>query len=884
MALPLYSIVVPLYNTARYLPDLLRTLERQRGRGAAFELECVFVDDASPDDAGRIARDWLARTGIAGRVIEQENSGVSAARNNGLDAVSGEWVTFIDSDDFVSDGYVAGVQRFVASLGERAAEASLVSCKVVNFHESEQRYDHAHSLKWKFVRGDRLFPLAEYPEFIQSQAATAFFPVERLRASGVRFLEGLHAAEDAVFVASYLITQQNPAIACVAGSEYFYRKRASGDSAVQQYKQNPDFYFGRFTRGYLPLFERAERLLGAIPRWLGQYFLYDISWLFPREQNVQFKATHLSETEQSEVLGLISDVLRYLDPMWIREFTIPWMAIEHRNLLMALKGAPLLTDEFVLVSDADRARDLVRLSYYFVGDLPDERITTGGRPAGIAAAKIRRLDYLGQTTMRQRIVWVRVDSDLAVHLDGVQRRVVKGYPWPHYTRTRATLGLDSFSAPSARSVPEVDARPALRRLAGDVMYRAAATFPKAFAGTRYETAGRELQEIRKIEAAKVLAARSDDYAHAWLFMDRLVAGDDNAEALHRYVRAHRPDINAFFVLAADSAHWERLREAGARLLAYGSAEHWAALMRADFVISSHLDVAMVEPMPVEHYPGGKAPWRYVYLQHGVRQHDLSIWFNKKPISLIATASTDEQRELVEDDSPYALTELEARLTGFPRHDAIVERSGASAGTERRTVLFAPTWRKNMTDANNKLSVDLAASEFGRNWFGLLNDPRLHALAERFALDLAFLPHPNFREGIPDGLLSERVTLMTEVEDMTELMVASRLVVTDYSSIFFDAAVAGADIAYFQFDADSYLTGAHTYVPGDWDYGAHGFGPVAGDVDAMIEVLARQLDPAHSSEFDVYRDRVRRTMPNLDGRASSRVLEAILSLNSAAPVD
>ena len=883
MAIPLYSIVVPLYNTARYLPDLLGSFERQKGRGEAFELECIFVDDESPDDAARIAREWLERTGIPGRVIEQPNSGVSAARNNGLDAATGQWVTFIDSDDFVSDGYVSEVQRYLSSLGAEAERAALVSCRVVKYQEDEEAFDRAHPLKWKFVRGNRLYSLAEQPEFIQTQAATAFFPVERLRASGIRFLEGLHVAEDAIFVASYLVTQENPSIACVAGAEYFYRKRASGDSAVQQFRRNPDFFFGRFTRGYLPLFERAQELLGTVPRWLGQYFLYDINWIFPREQNVALKATHLSDDEKAEVLGLIRAVLRYLDPTWIREFTIPWIATEHRNLLMALKGAPLATEEFVLVSGVDPRRDLVQISYYFVGDLPEELISTGGRPAEIAAAKVRRLDYFGQTLLKQRIAWVRIDGPLGVHLDGVERKVVKGYPWAVYTRSRATLGLDVFKKTSGGSA-EVDARPALRRFVGDTMCRAAATFPKAFAGTRYEAPGRELQEIRKVHAAKVLAQRAGDvYAKAWLFMDRLVAGDDNAEALHWYVRKNRPEINAFFVIEAGSPHWERLSRAGAKLLAYGSREHWAALMHAEFIISSHLDIAMVDPMPVAHYADGKPPWRYVYLQHGVRQHDLSIWFNKKPISLITTASVDEQRELVEDDSPYLLTNLEAKLTGFPRHDAIVEQRAASAGTRRRTVLFAPTWRKNMTDKRNKLSVDLASSEFGRNWFGLLNDQRLHRLAERFDLDLVFLPHPNFREGIPDGLLSERVTLMTEVEDMTTLMVSSQIVVTDYSSIFFDAAVAGADIGYFQFDSDSYLNGAHTYVPGEWNYRAHGFGPVAEDVDSMIDVLTRQLDPASSGDFDVYRERVRRTMPNLDGKASERVLAEILRLNSAEPI-
>ena len=202
---------------------------------------------------------------------------------------------------------------------------------------------------------------------------------------------------------------------------------------------------------------------------------------------------------------------------------------------------------------------------------------------------------------------------------------------------------------------------------------------------------------------------------------------------------------------------------------------------------------------------------------------------------------------------------------------------------RRRVLFAPTWRNSMMGAKTgdgperSLRVDLASSEFGRNWFALLNDPRLHEIAERHDLELAFLPHPNFRDKIPQGILSDRVTLMTSVPDMTELLLSAALVVTDYSSIFFDAAVAGADVSYFQFDRDEFLGGGHTYVPGYWSYEDHGFGPIAFDVDGMVDLLRRQLDPAETAQFDLYRERVDATLPGLDGNAAARVLEAVLDM-------
>ena len=101
MNTPLLSLVVPVYNVAPYLPRCLESL-------AALDPpadEIIVVDDGSTDDCPRILADWGPRLPQM-RVIRQENGGLSAARNTGLDAASGKYLAFVDSDDFVSaDAY-----------------------------------------------------------------------------------------------------------------------------------------------------------------------------------------------------------------------------------------------------------------------------------------------------------------------------------------------------------------------------------------------------------------------------------------------------------------------------------------------------------------------------------------------------------------------------------------------------------------------------------------------------------------------------------------------------------------------------------------------------------------------------------------------------------
>ena len=94
------SIVIPVYNTRDYLPACLDSVLDP----AADDYEIIVVNDGSTDDSGRVAMEYAARFPDRIRVITTENGGLGAARNVGLEAASGEFVFFLDSDDRLADG------------------------------------------------------------------------------------------------------------------------------------------------------------------------------------------------------------------------------------------------------------------------------------------------------------------------------------------------------------------------------------------------------------------------------------------------------------------------------------------------------------------------------------------------------------------------------------------------------------------------------------------------------------------------------------------------------------------------------------------------------------------------------------------------------------
>ena len=109
----LLSVIVPIYNVEKFLPHCLDSLLRQGWEGASSadalmrgegDYEVICVDDGSTDRSAQILADYAQRHAGVFRVITQENQGVSAARNAGLEVARGEWVTFLDSDDYLVDG------------------------------------------------------------------------------------------------------------------------------------------------------------------------------------------------------------------------------------------------------------------------------------------------------------------------------------------------------------------------------------------------------------------------------------------------------------------------------------------------------------------------------------------------------------------------------------------------------------------------------------------------------------------------------------------------------------------------------------------------------------------------------------------------------------
>ena len=101
MKQPQISIIIPVYNVEKYLNRCIESVVNQSFK----ELEIILVDDGSPDNCPQMCDDWATKDSRI-KVIHQNNAGQAAARNNGMKIASGNYINFVDSDDWIDLNFI----------------------------------------------------------------------------------------------------------------------------------------------------------------------------------------------------------------------------------------------------------------------------------------------------------------------------------------------------------------------------------------------------------------------------------------------------------------------------------------------------------------------------------------------------------------------------------------------------------------------------------------------------------------------------------------------------------------------------------------------------------------------------------------------------------
>lgn len=217
------SVIVPVYNVEAYLERCVESILHQ----TYTNFELILINDGSTDSSGQIC-DQLARQYENIKVYHIENAGVSNARNIGIQLATGVWITFVDSDDFVTKDYLATLAS--------AVEGGNVGFVIAPLHHIKNGI--VTDLP-PYSGRKELWSTEETMKELLMTTKTSFFPVAKLFKRDLlvdeKFNTDYHLAEDALFLTELLLKTRCSSVFIDKPIYYYDHREGSATTSVNRY-------------------------------------------------------------------------------------------------------------------------------------------------------------------------------------------------------------------------------------------------------------------------------------------------------------------------------------------------------------------------------------------------------------------------------------------------------------------------------------------------------------------------------------------------------------------------------------------------------------------------------------------------------------------------
>ena len=248
---------------------------------------------------------------------------------------------------------------------------------------------------------------------------------------------------------------------------------------------------------------------------------------------------------------------------------------------------------------------------------------------------------------------------------------------------------------------------------------------------------------------------------------------------------------------------------------------------------------------------------FYFLQHGVIKDNMSSWLRKydRNPKLIVSSTKDEYESLF--DEGYNYGDKVIQLLGLPRYDNL-DNSGL-----KKQIVIMPTWRNYITNRQELLN-----SEYFRRFNSLINNKKLIEYARNNDYEIVFKPHPELTPYL--NLFDRNDYVQFDLDKKyQDVFNESSLMITDYSSIFFDFSYLRKPLIYYQYANDYHYDAINGY----FQYKTMGFGPVIDNEDDLVNKIISYIDNSCEME-EIYRKRVEDVFEYNDHENSKRCYDWI----------
>ena len=859
----LFSVIISIYNNGRYLDDSIGSVLNQTIQ--QNNIQIILVNDGSIDETEEICLKYQDKFPKNIKYIKIKHSGVSVGRNIGMKYAEGEFINFLDADD----KWDKEAFKLVFLFFRFNKDINIVGCRMVFF----EAFNSYHPLDYKFSKSRKVDLNKEY-NCIHLSSSSSFFRYSLIKDQ--KFKEKIFNGEDTLFINNLLLIK--PSMGLVREAIYYYRKRRDSTSAIQNKVNKEEYYSFVIKSVDQYLLEKSKKMYKRILPFIQYYIAYNTLFRIILPSHL-----YLESSKFISYCKLIESNIKQVEDKYFLEQRI--LSLKEKLLVLSKKYGKdirkdikfnngFLTYSGIKLINLEKNTNIL---IWIILEIKNNILHLEGRDNFFLSPntyyyytkfgnKIKYPEYYDYSgfdtiTMYGKIYKGRIVV-FDIPIEEVNFQIVKFFM--------------SFQGVDFEIFPILGTFSPIPNIPGGYYHHKnhiLKIIDKRINIYKYNKKLEEIFENYYCEQLKIInkgnliefrnnsityRSENNTKKNIWLINDKLSSAGDNGEYFFRFLKKKDPpNIIYFFVIKNNCTDSKRLKPLG-NILEYGSEKHLDILLKSDKILSSVYEEWARYPFNEEYkYIKDLIQADFIFIQHGIIKDELSYYINKIRKN-------------------YNLNKNNVIITGLPRFDYLQNQKNYIY--KEKIILILPTWRKYIKGTyDSKTYESIHSITFNETTFfnfynNLINNDKLIKNMEKYNYTGIFCLHPYFSEQWID-FRQNKIFSVVKVCDYQNILLRSSLLVTDYSSIFFDFVYLKKPIVYTHFDYEKYRY--EHFSKGYFDYERHGFGPVCYNFNCTINNIISQIKKNCSLEKK-YLKRVQKFFKYNDENSCERLFLALLS--------
>lgn len=354
----------------------------------------------------------------------------------------------------------------------------------------------------------------------------------------------------------------------------------------------------------------------------------------------------------------------------------------------------------------------------------------------------------------------------------------------------------------------------------------------------------------------------------WLISERGDEARDNGFSFFKYLKSEHPEINSKYVITCDSPDLYKLAKYNKNdIVKYQSWKHMYFFITAKVLASTHImgfspEFRMMGKLQRKRllYFKGKQ----VFLQHGITKDDSpGLYYENTNLDLFICGAKNEYEYV---NKKFKYTNGAVKYTGFARYDDLNSE-------QNKTILLMPTWRENLYHLSDSEFIN---SNYYKVYNSLINNNEIEEILRTSGYKLLFYPHYEIQKRIYLFNTSNEHVIVADSKNYSvpKLLKQTSLLITDFSSVYFDVAYMKKPVIYYHFDYDNYRK--NHYKEGYFSYEKDGFGDICTTEKEIVLKIKQYLKNNFNVEKKYY-DRSNKFFKYRDRNNCERIYNEIIKI-------